>query len=101
MKLGLQGHSFFVASGDYGVASFPVTANKSGCITAPGLKNKVYNPDYPVGCPYITAVGATRLYPDDTVKSPESAMQVNLEALAAAAGLPLPGKAYELFASGG
>jgi tripeptidyl-peptidase-1 len=80
MKLGLQGHSILVASGDYGVASFPGSnGNAEGCLSAPGLNGTIYNPDYPSGCPYITAVGATRLYPDQTVNDPESAMQVNRE----------------------
>jgi tripeptidyl-peptidase I len=30
------------------------------------------------GCPYITSVGATMLYPDQTVLNPESVMHVNL-----------------------
>jgi tripeptidyl-peptidase-1 len=78
MKLGLQGHSILVASGDYGVASFPGSnGNSEGCLSAPGENGTIYNPDYPSGCPYITAVGATRLYPDQTVNDPESAMQVN------------------------
>lgn len=51
----------------------------------------IYNPDYPSGCPYITAVGGTRLYPGQTIEDPESAMQVNLTAVHIAEGRP-PGK---------
>lgn len=98
MKLGLQGHSILVASGDYGVASFPGSnGNAEGCLSAPGMNGTIYNPDYPSGCPYITAVGATQLYPNDTVYDPESAMQVNLTALSGGAD-PYP---YEFFATGG
>lgn len=98
MKLGLQGHSILVASGDYGVASFPGSNNNSeGCLSGFGQNGTIYNPDFPSGCPYITAVGATQLYPNDTVNDPESAMQVNLTALSG--GLdPYP---YEFFATGG
>jgi tripeptidyl-peptidase-1 len=65
MKLGLQGHSILVAAGDYGVASFPGSnGNEFGCLSGNGQNGTIYNPDYPSGCPYITTVGATRLYPD-------------------------------------
>jgi tripeptidyl-peptidase-1 len=57
MKLGLQGHSILVASGDYGVASFPGSNNDEfGCLSGDGQNGTIYNPDYPSGCPYITAV---------------------------------------------
>lgn len=71
LKLGLQGHTFVWASGDYGVASFPDDDSASGCL---GTDEKVYNPSFPT-CPYVTNVGATRLYDEQTVKDPESAMQ--------------------------
>lgn len=102
MKLGVQGHSIFVASGDYGVASFPDSeGNPEGCLSAPGLEGKIYNPDYPCGCPYVTAVGATQLYPNQTINDPESCMQVNLTALAEEAGDPPLPTPYEFFNSGG
>jgi tripeptidyl-peptidase-1 len=99
MKLGLQGHSILVASGDYGVASFPGSNNNpEGCL---GDDGTIYNPDYPSGCPYITVVGATRLYPNDTVNDPESAMQVNLTAFNIATGAGPTSPPYDFFASGG
>lgn len=102
MKLGLQGHSILVASGDYGVASFPGSdGNAEGCLSATGMNGTIYNPDYPSGCPYITAVGATRLYPNDTVKDPESAMQVNLTAFNLMTGSGPVGTPYDFFATGG
>lgn len=85
LKLGLQGHTFLWASGDYGVASFPGDDSESGCL---GANEKIYNPSFPT-CPYVTNVGATRLYPGQTVYSAESAMQANL------------GAGLELFASSG
>lgn len=53
MKLGLQGVSVVVASGDDGVAS-PF----GYCL---GPHHDVFVPDNPSGCPYITAVGSTEL----------------------------------------
>lgn len=75
MKLGLQGHSILVASGDYGVASFPDDGDEDGCL---GPEGTIFNPQYPNGCPYITAVGGTMIYTDQTVLDPESVMHVNL-----------------------
>lgn len=50
-KLGLQGVSVVVASGDSGVAG------SGGCLG----DGSIFNPDFPAGCPYITTVGATYL----------------------------------------
>ncbi|CZR58662.1 related to serine protease [Phialocephala subalpina] len=85
LKLGLQGHTFLWASGDYGVASFPGDDNDNGCL---GDDSTIYNPSFPT-CPYVTNVGATRLYDDQTVLDEESAMQANL------------GPGAELFSSAG
>ena len=74
MKLGLQGHSILTASGDYGVSSFPAEG-VNGCL---GPKGTIFNPQYPGNCPYITSVGGTMLYADQTVKDAESVMQVDL-----------------------
>lgn len=102
MKLGLQGHSILVASGDYGVASFPGEDNNEfGCLSGNGQNGTIYNPDYPSSCPYITSVGATRLYPDQTVKDPESAMQVNLTAFNIITGTGPTTPPYDFFATGG
>lgn len=102
MKLGLQGHSIFVASGDYGVASFPGSNdNEYGCLSGSGQNGTIYNPDTPSGCPYITAVGATRLYPNQTVDDPESAMQVNLTAFNLVTGSGPISPPYDFFATGG
>lgn len=75
MKLGLQGHSILFASGDYGVASFPDDGTANGCL---GPEQKIFNPQYPSNCPYVTSVGGTMIYEDQTVKDPESVMHVNL-----------------------
>ena len=80
MKLALQGHSILVASGDYGVASAPGDPQASGCL---GPTGKIFNPQYPNNCPFITSVGATQLYADQTVLDAESVMQTNLGGTAA------------------
>ncbi|KAL9093502.1 MAG: hypothetical protein Q9165_003897 [Trypethelium subeluteriae] len=85
LKLGLQGITFVWASGDYGVASFPGDDGDQGCL---GDNQTIYNPSFPT-CPYVTNVGATRLYDNQTVNDPESALQANL------------GPGAELFASAG
>lgn len=87
-----------MASGDYGVASFPEDDSPSGCLKSneTGYEHlKVFNPDYPA-CPYVTVVGATMLYPNQTVHDPESAMHVNLTALFGA-----PKRFYSRFTSSG
>ncbi|KAJ1424378.1 peptidase S8/S53 domain-containing protein [Ochromonadaceae sp. CCMP2298] len=51
MKLGLQGVSILVSSGDDGVANFQARSKPSSC---------GYNPSFPASSPYVTAVGATQ-----------------------------------------
>lgn len=79
MKLALQGHSILVASGDYGVGSFQgdgtVNNGGTGCL---GPQGKIFNPQYPSNCPYITSVGGTMLYANQTVYDGESVMHVDL-----------------------
>ena len=79
MKLGLQGHSILFASGDYGVASFPADGDADGCR---GPEGTIFNPQYPSNCPYVTSVGGTQLYGDQTVLDQESVMHVNLSGTA-------------------
>jgi tripeptidyl-peptidase-1 len=80
MKLGLQGVSMLFSSGDYGVASFPGDPSSNGCL---GPQKIIFNPQYPSGCPYITSVGGTMLYANQTVYDAESIMQVDLGGSAA------------------
>ncbi|KAJ5522710.1 hypothetical protein N7513_013283 [Penicillium frequentans] len=58
MKLGMRGVSVIVASGDSGVAGRDGDPTPSNCL---GESGKVFAPDFPATCPYITAVGATYL----------------------------------------
>ncbi|KAJ7351951.1 peptidase S8/S53 domain-containing protein [Mycena albidolilacea] len=51
MKLGMLGTSVIVTSGDSGVAA------RGGCLD----NGRVFSPDYPANCPYVTSVGATTL----------------------------------------
>ncbi|MCJ1323789.1 hypothetical protein MMC10_000450 [Thelotrema lepadinum] len=75
LKLGLQGVSFFFASGDAGVGNYPApygTDNpETGCL---GPKGLLFNPTWPNNCPWVTNVGATKVYPGKTVFEPESAV---------------------------
>jgi tripeptidyl-peptidase-1 len=60
MKLGLQGVSVFVSSGDSGVAGQDASGAATVCL---GPDNKVFNPGFPATCPYLTTVGGTVLPP--------------------------------------
>ncbi|MCJ1416494.1 hypothetical protein MMC32_002832 [Xylographa parallela] len=71
MKLGLQGHSIFYASGDDGVAGPPGDDSENGCL---GKKHDIFSPAWPNSCPYLTNVGATKVYPNKTVFEPECAV---------------------------
>ncbi|KXG52611.1 Peptidase S8/S53, subtilisin/kexin/sedolisin [Penicillium griseofulvum] len=75
LKLGLQGHSILFSSGDYGVASFHGDGSANGCL---GPEGKIFNPQYPSNCPYVTSVGGTMLYADQTIKDAESVMHADL-----------------------
>lgn len=71
LKLGLQGISFFFASGDSGIGNYPVALGgdngPSGCL---GPNDDIFNPTWPNTCPYITNVGATKVYPGHSVHDP-------------------------------
>ncbi|KUI56412.1 Aorsin [Cytospora mali] len=70
LKLGLQGVSIFVASGDTGVGGKPTDDSIYGCA---GPDDTVFTPSQPNGCPWITNVGATQVFAGKTVFEPESA----------------------------
>lgn len=74
LKLGLQGVSFLFASGDAGVGNYPAPYGDDGPTGCLGLKGNIFNPTWPNTCPYITNVGATKVYPGYTVYEPESAV---------------------------
>ncbi|TFK40518.1 subtilisin-like protein [Crucibulum laeve] len=72
-KLGMMGTSVFYSSGDNGVAG-----NGGVCLTAKGLPSRngtVFNPGFPVTCPFVTAVGATQVNPGASVNDPEGACE--------------------------
>ncbi|CZR67423.1 related to serine protease [Phialocephala subalpina] len=75
MKLGLQGVSFLFASGDSGVSNYPASVGgidgPTGCL---GPNLDIFNPTWPGTCPYVTSVGATKVYPGKTVNDSESAV---------------------------
>ncbi|KAK5111656.1 Tripeptidyl-peptidase sed1 [Meristemomyces frigidus] len=60
MKLGLQGISVCVSSGDSGVGQQDSTGAATVCL---GAANKIFAPDFPATCPYLTTLGATTLPP--------------------------------------
>ena len=79
MKLGLQGVTIVVASGDNGVAG-----NGNQCCAKPrclgGTMNGAggagsFNPSFPSTCPYITSVGATQIVPGAAITAEEEACQ--------------------------
>lgn len=70
MKLGLQGVSVLFASGDSGVAGRDSTSSNI-CL---GPNNKIFNPGYPVNCPFITTVGATVLPAGTSTNGSETAV---------------------------
>ncbi|KAI1409994.1 subtilisin-like protein [Hypoxylon sp. FL1857] len=63
MKLGLQGSTIVISSGDDGVGSFPSPGAPSGCL---GPKADVFNPQFLASCPYILTVGSTVLQANKT-----------------------------------
>ncbi|KAL8637835.1 MAG: hypothetical protein Q9228_004943 [Teloschistes exilis] len=67
MKLGMQGVSVFISSGDSGVAG-PSFNGSNGCL---GPKQNIFSPDFPANCPYVTAVGATFLPPGASAQKDE------------------------------
>lgn len=72
MKLGLQGISVILASGDNGVGGPAGDDSSNGCL---GSAGQIFSPDFPATCPYITTVGATFLPPNGSVyKDQETAV---------------------------
>ncbi|KAF8879105.1 subtilisin-like protein [Gymnopilus junonius] len=72
-KLGMMGTTILYSSGDDGVAGGGGT-----CLNArlqPARNGKVFNPGFPVTCPFLTAVGATQVNPGSTVTDPEGACE--------------------------
>ncbi|KAL9100078.1 MAG: hypothetical protein Q9163_004502 [Psora crenata] len=63
MKLGMQGVSIVVSSGDSGVAGPRGDDNANGCL---GPGGTIFSPDFPATCPYLTTAGATVLIGDVT-----------------------------------
>jgi tripeptidyl-peptidase-1 len=66
MKLGLQGVTVVLSSGDSGVAS------RLGCIkgTADPDVETIFNPSFPQTCPYVLTVGSTELRRRDPTAPP-------------------------------
>ncbi|KAK9412956.1 putative Peptidase S53 domain-containing protein [Seiridium unicorne] len=73
LKLGLQGVTFVFASGDSGVSNYPEPYGFDGPTGCLGPVLNIFNPTWPNNCPWLTNVGATKVYPGFTVFEPESA----------------------------
>ncbi|KAH9850152.1 subtilisin-like protein [Lenzites betulinus] len=72
-KLGLLGTTVLYSSGDNGVAG-----NGGLCLGRngqPSERGTTFSPDFPVTCPFVTAVGATQVNPGSTVNDPEGACE--------------------------
>lgn len=69
MKLGLQGTSIVISSGDSGVSGPAGDDNTNGCLNGTAGVGTVFSPDFPATCPYVTAVGATYLPTGANVKT--------------------------------
>lgn len=66
MKLGLQGVSVVLASGDSGVGGRPhQNGHIAGCLG----NGTIFNPDYPGTCPYFTTAGSTFIPPGGSATS--------------------------------
>ncbi|KAF3014047.1 hypothetical protein E8E14_011471 [Neopestalotiopsis sp. 37M] len=74
LKLGLQGVTFVFASGDSGVSNYPEPYGDDGPTGCLGPNLDIFNPTWPNNCPWLTNVGATKVYPGYTVFEPESAV---------------------------
>lgn len=85
LKLGLQGVSIIVSSGDNGVSE------STGCL---GPDATIFSPSYPANCPYVTSVGATKVYPGRTIFEPESVAFVQFP-------YPLNASKYDYSSGGG
>ncbi|KAG5935855.1 hypothetical protein E4U53_000346 [Claviceps sorghi] len=72
-QLGLRGVSVLVASGDWGVG------RDEQCVDA-GEERRRFMPSFPASCPYVTAVGATRLIPGGREAGAEVAETVAFDA---------------------
>ena len=73
LKLGLMGTSFLVSSGDngvagnYGICIDPDNRLPGSDATYTDGSYGVFNPTFPAGCPYVTAVGATQVKPETNI----------------------------------
>ncbi|KAH9950626.1 subtilisin-like protein [Amylocystis lapponica] len=69
-KLGLMGTTVIFSSGDDGVASYFCLTPDGSELSPDGTRMA---PGWPMGCPYVTSVGATQIVPGKTIHDPESA----------------------------
>ncbi|KAK5072853.1 hypothetical protein LTR64_000737 [Lithohypha guttulata] len=63
-QLGLRGVSVLFSSGDFGVGT------DGTCLSNDGKNTTKFLPAFPASCPYVTAVGGTRDYPEVVAYDP-------------------------------
>lgn len=74
MKLGLQGVSVLVASGDQGVGGrTDQFGHANGCLG----DGTIFSPSHPVSCPYVTTVGSVFLPPGTKPRAEEEVAATN------------------------
>ncbi|PSR97824.1 putative protease S8 tripeptidyl peptidase I [Coniella lustricola] len=78
LKLGLQGVSIFVASGDTGVGGYPDGTYGDGPAYGCLRDDDVFAPTQPNSCPWLTNVGATQINSGSSVYDAEVAADQNL-----------------------
>ncbi|KAF9561788.1 subtilisin-like protein [Agrocybe pediades] len=74
-KLGMLGTTVLYSSGDDGVAGGGGVCLSSKTKQPVNRGGTVFNPGFPVTCPFVTAVGATQVNPGSTVNDPEGACE--------------------------
>lgn len=68
MKLGLQGVTIVVPSGDTGVRAYPPAEGNTGCL---GPKKNIFSPMWPSTCPWVLTVGGSMIGAGKSVTDPE------------------------------
>ncbi len=77
LKLGLQGVSVVVSSGDCGPAGMGCRCidPSTGGVTPEQANSGLFNPVMPASCPYVLSVGGTQLPANSTIRDPEVAFR--------------------------
>ncbi|KAB5595344.1 Tripeptidyl-peptidase I [Ceratobasidium theobromae] len=66
-QLGARGVSVIFSSGDGGVGDGNGTTNSTSCVSNDGKNKRMFLPNFPASCPYVTTVGGTHYVPEVAV----------------------------------